>query len=55
MEKDGKIVLTQDDMDQYNQGEVSSRVKETWNITFSELKAAIESGSVTILSELVAS
>lgn len=41
LEKQGHIVLTDEDFDQYNKGQVSSRVQETWGLSFSDLKEVI--------------
>lgn len=47
LEKNSHIVLTEDDLTQYNAGVVSERVKETWGIhSLDELKALIEASQV---------
>jgi hypothetical protein len=42
LEKQGKVVLTDMDIDEYNKGRVSSRVKETWGFSLDDLKDVIE-------------
>lgn len=44
LEKSSTIMLTGDDLRQYNDGVVSERLKETWGpMTFEELKKLVES------------
>lgn len=43
LEKQGMVVLTDEDLEEYNRGKVSSRVQETWDLSFSDLKAIIAS------------
>lgn len=49
LEKQGKVVLTDEDIHLYNRGEVSTRVKQTWDLSFSDLKDVIDSHSYTII------
>jgi hypothetical protein len=44
MEKSGSVVLTEDDLKQYNAGIVSKRVQETWDLSLDELRAVVEKG-----------
>lgn len=37
-------MLTQADLDEYNQGLVSERLQEVWGFTLDELKSIIDSG-----------
>lgn len=47
LEKNSHVVLTEDDINQYNNGIVSDRVKQTWNIhTLEELRGLIETQQV---------
>lgn len=47
LEKNSHVVLTEDDISQYNNGIVSDRVKQTWNIyTIEELRGLIETQQV---------
>jgi hypothetical protein len=41
LEKQGKVVLTDEDLQEYNRGQVSSRVKETWGFSLDDLKDVI--------------
>lgn len=43
LEKNSSPVLTNDDIETYNRGEVSDRVKEIWGLTFEQLRDIIES------------
>lgn len=43
LEKQGKVVLTDEDLEQYNKGQVSPRVKETWDFSLDDLKDVIAS------------
>lgn len=49
LEKQGHVVLTDEDMDQYNRGQVSNRVKETWGLSLADLKEVISSKQYTII------
>lgn len=42
LEKQGKVVLTDMDIDEYNKGQVSDRVKQTWDLSLDDLKNVIE-------------
>jgi hypothetical protein len=44
MEKSGSVVLTEDDLKQYNDGIVSKRVQETWDLSMDELRSVVEKG-----------
>jgi hypothetical protein len=44
MEKSGSVVLTDDDLKQYNAGIVSKRVQETWDLSLDELRQVVEKG-----------
>ena len=44
MEKSGSVVLTEDDLKQYNDGIVSKRVQETWDLSLDELRNVVEKG-----------
>jgi hypothetical protein len=52
LEKNGSIVLTQDDINQYNAGIVSERVKQTWGLTFEQLQEIIESKQFTKVKDV---
>lgn len=47
MEKSGSVVLTEDDLKQYNEGVVSKRVSDTWGLAFNGLKDIIDRGMYT--------
>lgn len=42
LEKNGSIVLTEEDKKEYNEGKVSKRIKDTWGLSFTELKAVVD-------------
>lgn len=41
LEKQSKVVLTDEDLEAYNRGQVSSRVQETWGFSLDDLKDVI--------------
>lgn len=43
LEKSSRIVLTKDDLDQYNAGKVSDRLKSAWSLDFQSLQEIVES------------
>ncbi|MNK09942.1 hypothetical protein D3C87_279510 [compost metagenome] len=43
LEKQGKVVLTDQDLQEYNKGSVSDRVKRTWDLSLDELREVVES------------
>lgn len=49
LEKQGRVVLTDDDLEQYNKGQVSSRVKDTWGFSLDDLKDVIASKQYTTI------
>jgi hypothetical protein len=49
LEKQGKVVLTDEDLEQYNKGQVSDRVKETWGLSLDDLKAVIAAQQYVII------
>jgi hypothetical protein len=49
LEKQGKVVLTDEDLNLYNKGQVSERIKETWGLSFSDLEEVVASHSYTII------
>jgi hypothetical protein len=51
LEKDSKVVLTDDDIVEYRHGRVSDRVKETWGLTFEELQALVSSKQYTAVTQ----
>lgn len=51
LEKNSTIALTKDDLKQYNQGLVSDRLKQLWQLTFPELKEIVDNGNYTEIQE----
>jgi hypothetical protein len=47
MEKSGTVLLTQHDLDEFHQGRVTDRVKDTWNFTLEQLKKVVENNDFT--------
>lgn len=45
MEKNGSIVLTKEDIDLYNAGIVSDRLRDNWNLDLNALRAIIDSNN----------
>ena len=48
LEKSGIIVLTEEDLEEYNSGSVSERIKSLWNLSFDELRDIVLSNSFTL-------
>lgn len=49
MDKDGTILLTDEDLDEFRKGTVSGRVKETWNLSYEDLKTIIENNNYKVI------
>lgn len=49
LEKNGTITLTDEDLKEYNSGNVSQRIYDNWGLTLSELREIVENGSYTKL------
>lgn len=49
LEKSGKMLLLQSDIDQFNQGILSERIKTVWGLTWAQLQEAIKEGNFEIL------
>ena len=49
LEKNSTIALTEDDLKEYNLGNVSERVSSLWNLTYPELTEIISNNSYTKL------
>ena len=45
LEKNSVILLTEEDLKEYNSGSVSERVKDLWNLTYLELVEIINNNS----------
>ena len=50
MEKNGSIVLTKEDMDLYNAGIVSDRLRDNWNLDLNALRAIVNSNNYNTVS-----
>lgn len=50
MEKNGSIVLTKEDIDLYNAGIVSDRLRDNWNLDLNALRAIIDSNNYNTVS-----
>lgn len=54
LEKQGKVVLTDEDLEAYNRGSVSDRIKRTWDLSLDELREVVDSQSyITIKTKEV--
>jgi hypothetical protein len=53
LEKQGMVVLTDEDLEQYNRGQVSDRVKQTWDLSFNDLKEVVETKQYVIVKTKV--
>lgn len=42
LEKNSAPVLTESDIEAYNRGEVSDRIKDIWGLTFEQLRDIME-------------
>lgn len=42
LEKLGHVVLTDEDLEQYNKGSVSDRIMRTWGLSLDELRQVVE-------------
>lgn len=49
MEKNGTILLTEEDLDEFKTGTVSQRVKETWDLSYDDLKKIIENKNYKVI------
>jgi hypothetical protein len=49
MEKNGTILLTEEDLAEFREGGVSQRVKETWNLSYDDLKKIIENNNYKVI------
>jgi hypothetical protein len=49
MEKNGNILLTEEDLDKFRQGIVSDRVRDTWNLSYEDLKKYIENNNYKVI------
>lgn len=52
IEKSGNIMLTNDDLEKYNQGIVSDRISQTWGLSYEDLKEVIESKQFTKVKDV---
>jgi hypothetical protein len=52
IEKTGSIVLTEDDIQKYNQGIVSDRIYQTWGLSLEALKDVIEQKQFTKIKDV---
>ena len=49
LEKNSSVVLTKDDLDLYNAGKVSDRLRDNWNLTYDDLRKIVESNNYTLV------
>lgn len=49
MEKNGSILLTEADLDEFRKGNVSNRVRETWDLSYEDLKQYIENNNYKVI------
>ena len=49
LEKSSRIVLTKDDLDQYNAGKVSERLSSLWSLDFHALREIVESNNFILI------
>lgn len=49
LEKSSRIVLTKDDLAQYNAGEVSDRLWSIWSLDISALREIVESNNFILI------
>lgn len=49
-EKNGSIVLTEDDVRQYNAGVVSKRLQELWGLSLDDLRNFFVNNQVSIIT-----
>lgn len=49
LEKSSQIVLTKDDLCQYNAGRVSERLQSLWSLDISTLREIVESQRFTLI------
>ena len=50
MEKNGSVVLTKEDIDLYNAGIVSDRLRDNWNLDLTALRAIVNSNNYNTVS-----
>lgn len=51
MEKSGRIILTKEDLDEFANGRVSQRIRETWGLTLGQLSEIIKAHEYTSTEE----
>ena len=49
IEKSGKLLMSQAEYSLFSSGEVPSRIATTWQLTYEELQAMIESGDCEVI------
>ena len=49
LEKSSRIVLTKDDLDQYNAGKVSERLLSLWSLDLHALREIVESNNFILI------
>lgn len=50
--KNGSILLTDEDMKEYREGQVSERIRQTWGLSFDELKHLIENNNYEDINDV---
>ena len=51
IEKSGRILLLEEDIDEFQKGQVSQRVFTNWGLTLEELSSIIQSQHYVLVSE----
>jgi hypothetical protein len=49
LEKSSRIVLTKDDLAQYQAGKVSDRLQSTWSLDLNALREIVESNNFSLI------
>ncbi len=50
LEKSGSVVLTKEDLELYNQGQVSKRLADEWGLSLESLREIVTSHNYTLLN-----
>lgn len=51
MQKSGLVTMTEEDLEEFHNGNVSDRLAETWNLTYNELREVVESQQYVLVSK----
>ena len=50
LEKRGVLLLTQNDLDLFKEGQVSDRIRDSWGLTYDQLRDSIENNEFEVVT-----